>query len=258
MTSTAPTSSLLGDLGQTVGAIQGGNWLSGGLSGGGPIEALGQVVSPLIQIAEAGFAFIMPLVQFLEEPLHLLTGDPGAITSSASNLGDAGQSVSSLADNYQQAAAAQTTSWTGDAADGYGGTSTDQATGNAALGQASSGLSDAANGGAGATAETLVEVLILIGAATAEIIGLCIEASTTSAESQGASWGAAIPEIVGVAASHGVEIADKMQDLLSSAQNLSGLVQQIQSAVQAAEQLITQFTGGSSGDATGEIGRAHV
>lgn len=245
-TGTSPTgnSSLLTDLQSAVGAIQGGSWLAPGMSGTGDIAGLGNVVSPLMQVAEAGFAFVMPLIDFLDEPLKLLGGDPSAITSTTQNLSDTGQSVSSLADNYQQAAMNQTTGWSGPAADGYQNTSAQQSTGNAALGQASTGLSSAVNGGGAAVAETLVEVTALIGAATGEIVGVCTEAAAESAApcDDGAAWAHAIPTIVGIAVAYGVEIAAKMAELLSSAQNLSGLVQSVLSAVQDAEQLITQFT----------------
>lgn len=236
------TSPLLADVQKTSAAIQGGDWLAGGMSGGGAIGALGQVASPLIAVAEAGFGFVMPLIQFLDEPLQLLQGDPGAITSSAQNLDSTGQSVSSLADNYQQAAATQTTNWSGPAATGYQGTSADQSTGMATLGQASTGLSSAASGGGAAVAETLVEVASLIAQATTEIIAVCTEASSSSAASFGGSWAEAIPHIVAIAVQYGTEIAGKMAELLSSAQNLAGLVQSVLSAVSSAEQLITQFT----------------
>lgn len=245
------TSSLLTDLQDTVGSIQGGSWLAPGMSGGGDIAGLGNVTSPLSSVAEAGFGFIMPLIQFLDIPLSLLGGDPGAITSTAQNLGSAGQSVSSLADNYQQAVASQTTGWSGPAADGYQDTSAQQSTGNAALGQASTGLSSAVNGGGAAVAETLIEVTALITAATGEIIGVCTEAAAESAApgDNGAAWAHAIPTIIGIAVAYGTEIAAKMAELLSSAQNLTSLVQSVMSAVSDAEKLITQFTGSSS-DAT--------
>lgn len=246
-TITAPSATppLLADLQSTIGAITGGSWLAPGMSGTGDIAGLGNVVSPLMQVAEAGFAFVMPLIDFLDAPLKLLGGDPSAITSTAQNLSGTGQNVSSLADNYQQAATTQTTGWSGPAADGYQNTSAQQSTGNAALGQASSGLSSAVSGGGAAVAETLVEVTALIGAATGEIVGVCTEAAAESSAEPGdfgSAWAHAIPTIVGIAVAYGVEIAAKMAELLSSAQNLSGLVQSVLSAVTDAEQLITQFT----------------
>lgn len=249
------TSPLLTSLKNTTDAIQGGSWLSGGLTGGGAVEALGNVTSPLSGVAEAGFGFVMPLIQFLEIPLQLLGGDPGAITSTAQNLGGTGQSVSSLADNYQQAAATQTTGWSGPAADGYQDTSAQQSTGNAALGQASTALSSATSGGGAAVAETLIEVTALLTAATGEIVGVCVEASAESAApgDNGAAWAHAIPTIVGIAVAYGTEIAAKLAELLSSAQNLTSLVQSVVGAVSDAEQLITQFTG-SSGDTTAMTG----
>lgn len=254
-TSPATPSSLLTDLQSTIGAIQGGSWLAPGMSGSGDIAGLGNVTSPLMQVAEAGFGFVMPLIDFLDEPLKLLGGDPSAITSTAQNLSGTGQSVSSLADNYQQAATTQTTGWSGPAAEGYQNTSAQQTTGNAALGHASTGLSSAVSGGGAAVAETLVEVTLLIGAATAEILATCSEAAAESAApgDDGAAWAHAIPTICAIAVGYGLEITEKMFELLSSAQNLSGLVQSVLSAVSDAEQLITQFTQ-SSGDTTPATG----
>jgi uncharacterized protein YukE len=243
------TPPLLADLQSTIDAIQGGSWLTPGMSGTGDIAGLSNVTSPLMQVAEAGFGFVMPLIDFLDEPLKLLGGDPSAITSTAQNLSGTGQSVSALADNYQQAATTQTTGWSGPAADGYQNTSAQQTTGNAALGQASTGLSSAVSGGGAAVAETLVEVTLLIGAATAEILATCSEAAAESAAEPGdfgSAWAHAIPTIVAIAVGYGLEITEKMFELLSSAQNLSGLVQSVLSAVSEAEQLITQFTRGSN------------
>jgi uncharacterized protein YukE len=245
------TSPLLTGVHNTTDAIQNGSWAAPGLSGGGDIAGLGNVANPLSAIVEAGFAFVMPLISFLGDALPLLAGDPNAITSTAQNLGNTGQSVSSLANNYQQAATTETAGWSGTAADGYQNTSGQQATGNAALGQASTGLSSAVTGGGTAVASTLAQVTAVITAAVGDILSILAAAAAGSGPSQGASMAAAIVHTVATAVTAAGVVAGLMGMLLSSAQNLSGLVQQLHDAVSNAEQLITQFTGssGSSGTA---------
>lgn len=242
------TSPLLTGLNNTTDAIKGGSWLVPGQSAGGDIGGLGNVTNPLSAIVEAGFAFVMPLISFLGDALPLLAGDPNAITSTAHNLGNTGQSVSSLANNYQQAATTETTGWSGPAADGYQNTSGQQTTGNAALGQASTGLSSAVTGGGAAVATTLAQVTAVITAAVGDILSILAAATPTSGVTNGASMAAAIVNTVATAVTAAGIVAGLMGMLLSSAQNLSGLVQQLHGAVSNAGQLITQFTG-SSGNA---------
>lgn len=240
------TSPLLTGVNNTTDAIKNGSWLAPGQSAGGDIGGLGNVGNPLSAIVEAGFAFVMPLISFLGDALPLLAGDPNAITSSAQNLGNTGQSVSSLAGNYQQAATTETTGWSGPAADGYQNTSGQQSTGNATLGQASTGLSSAVTGGGAAVASTLAQVTAVITAAVGDILSILAAAASQGAPSFGASMAAAIVHTVATAVTAAGVVAGLMGMLLSSAQNLSGLVRQLQGAVSNAEQLIGQFTGSSA------------
>lgn len=259
------TSQLLSDLTSTVGAIRNQDWMTAGMDAGGTsLDALGAVTSPLSAIAGAGFGFVLPLVSFLDEPLHQLEGDPGSVTSGSQGMESAGRSVGSLADSYQQAAGTQTSGWSGDAADGYQDLGNTMTAGISAIGQAGTAVASAATGAGAAVSQTTQQVSQLISEVAGKIITTLTQAFASAQATFGASIVAAIPRVVQTAVQYGQQILGTMRTLLSSSQNLAGLVQSVLKAVDAVDQVLQQLlpsTGADSGASPaqpghGETGRA--
>lgn len=254
----AKTSQLLDDLTSATNAVHNNHWHAG--SGFGSVAAQAYVpsstTSPLSALTTAGFGWATPFVSFLEEPLTQLAGNPGSGSSSSQGLQDAGQSAASLADDYQQSARTQTTGWSGTAASNYQDAAKQLTDGINAIGQASTGLSGAVSGAVDAVAGTQQAVTELIGEAITKITPILTQAVAAAQPTFGASIMAAIPQIVQIAEQYGQQIAEKMQTLLSSGQNLMGLVQ---SLAQGAEQVageIHQLVGGTGTTGDGQSANA--
>jgi uncharacterized protein YukE len=251
------TGQLLADLTATTKAVQNKDWLSAGLDGASVgVDVLGMTGSPLSAVAQAGFGFVMSLVQFLEEPLHQLSGNPKSVTSSSQSLQGAGQDVSSLAGNYQQSATNDTTGWSGSAASAYRSNSAQQSQGIDALGKAGTAVAGAMSGAGEVVAQVTQAVTQLITEAAGKIITVLTQAFASAAATFGASVAAAIPQVVQIAADYGQRIAAKMATLLSSAQNLMTLITSVTQAVEAVTQVLMQLTanaqnsGSTSSDTT--------
>jgi uncharacterized protein YukE len=241
---------LLADLRSTAEEVRNGNWSSA--DGSTALDALGETASPLSALASAGLGWAMEFVSFLEEPLNLLLGDPGAISSGAQGFQSAGQDVSSLAGSYQQSAGAQTSEWSGAAASGYRKSGAQLADGIEALSQASTTVSQATSGAGELVAHIRQIVTELITEAVATIIPILTQAVATASATFGASIAAAIPQVVQIAVDYGQRIAGKLRILLSDAQNLMQLVQAALQAVTAVTQVIKQLTKrGADSEATG-------
>lgn len=247
----SPFGQILSDLDTTLGAVQGKNWVAAGLDGATTgLDVLGS--DPLSGLVNAGFGFLTGLVSFLEAPLQMLSGNSGAVTSGSQGFQGSGQTVSSLAGSYSDAAAKETGGWSGPAASGYQNTASGLADGLRTIAKASSGVSSAVEGAGQVVAQATEIITQLIGEATTEINAIMSPAVAAAPVTGGASVAAAIPQAVGVAADYGGQIAGKMGALLSSAQNLASLVQAVVQALQAADKVFAQISGAAEqGSGTG-------
>jgi F0F1-type ATP synthase membrane subunit b/b' len=250
--STSSTSQLLADLKSTTEAVRNKDWLSAGLDGAGAaLDILGSTASPLSAISSAGFGWVKGFVQFLEEPLNQLSGDASSVSSSSQGLQSAGQDVSSLSDSYKQASQTETTGWTGAGASEYRNASSQLADGVAAVGQAGTATSTAVSGAGQVVAQARQIVTQLIGEAAAKINTILTQAFAAAQATGGLSIAAAIPQVVQTAVEYGQKIAQKMQTLLSSSQNLMALVQSALQTLGMVEKEITRLSGqGTSANST--------
>lgn len=235
---------LLSDLDSATSAVAGGDWMSAGLDGASAaLDLFGSGSDPLSSIVEAGFGLVMPFVQFLKAPLQQLSGDSSSTTSTAQNGQSTGQSVDSIAGNYQQAATTQTSGWSGTAASNYQTSASDLSSELRAIAKSTSGVSSAVTAAAKVVGSTQQQCGALVSDAATKINAIMTPAMASAQITGGASIAAAIPQVVAVATDCGGQIAQKMGALLGSAQNLAALVLVILRCLEAANTALSETTG---------------
>ncbi|MEV6343137.1 hypothetical protein [Actinoplanes sp. NPDC051851] len=82
------------------------------------LDGLAFVIDPLGEIVKAGVGWLLEHVDFLREPLELLTGDHRAILAVSTTWDNIGGRLVTTADQYEKAMST-VAGWTGDAAQGY-------------------------------------------------------------------------------------------------------------------------------------------
>jgi len=221
------TAQLVADLRSTNDAVRAKGWVAPGLGvPGAPLGLLGSSMNPLSGLAAAGLAWFMPLVSFLGEPLTQLQGGDGAsVSSGGDSFTGAGQSLGGVADTYRDSTSAQTSAWSGQAADNYRTAGSQHADGVAGLGAASSTTGEAIIGAGQVVAQAIAEVTELIAEAVGEIVPIMTQAMARAGETFGQSVVEAIPPCVGIAVTYAAKIAAKLAALLASGDNLMKLVQ---------------------------------
>ncbi len=243
------TQNLFTDIRSTADSIERGDWLGAG-SGivNVAMDVIGMGGDPLGAIGSSGVSWVLGAVSFLREPFDVLKGDPGAITSSAQSWGTSSTSLATTAQSYQEATVAQTQGWGGTAADGYRATSSSQANGISALGQAGRGISQAISGAGQALAGARKVVMDLISEAVQKIIQICIEALSKSWMSFGASIAQGIAQSVQKAVQTGQKLLTEIQQLVSKLQQIIQTVQKIVQTAKAVKDLLEQIGGRASGN----------
>jgi uncharacterized protein YukE len=94
------------------------DWAFDGVALG--LDVLGFVANPLGTLVGAGIGWLIEHISFLKEPLDDLAGDPAAINSVAAVWGETvGKACREVGDEYARIATEQTSTWKGEAADGY-------------------------------------------------------------------------------------------------------------------------------------------
>jgi hypothetical protein len=254
------TAQMVADLRATDDAVNAKGWVAPGLGvPGAPLDLLGSTLNPLTGLVTAGLGWFMPLVSFLGDGLTQLQGGDGAsVASGSQNFGDAGQNLSGVAGSYRDASAAQTSSWSGDAASRYRDTGAQYADGIEGLGQGSATTGSAIMGAGQVVAQAIAEVTELIAEAVAEIVPIMTQAMARAGETFGQSVVEAIPPCVGIAVTYAARIAAKLAALLASGDNLMKLVQGgmavmdlLQQALQGMSQQSVQGGGQPAPAATG-------
>ncbi|HEY4024021.1 MAG TPA: WXG100 family type VII secretion target [Pseudonocardiaceae bacterium] len=242
----ATIASSLADLTSTGDAVRAGGWGTAGLgTGTGDLGQLAATDSPLSALSDNGFGYVRGMVSFLEEPLHQLAGDPGAVSTAAADAQSAGEKLSSIAASYRSSLGQQTSTWSGTAADSYRGAGTQYADGITTLSQAASTVSSAISGAGSAVAQTAQGVRQDIAEAVGHMLPI-LAAARAQSGSNGTSLAQAIPECVQIAEAYAQRIAGRMRSLLSSGQQLKALVEKaIQAAEAAVKQAFQHVTGGS-------------
>jgi uncharacterized protein YoxC len=202
---------------------------------------------PLGAISSAGLGWVLGAVSFLKEPFEVLKGDSGAITGSAQSWGSASSTLTSVASQYRSASTTQTTSWTGNAGNGYRTASSNQASGLDALSQASRAVSGAMTQAGQAVAQARKTVMDLISEAVQKIIQICIEALSKSWMSFGASIAMGIAQSTQKAVQTGSKLIQEIQKVVQTLQKIIQAVQQITQVVSQVKQLLSQIGGQASG-----------
>jgi uncharacterized protein YukE len=94
------------------------DWAFDGVALG--LDVLGFVANPLGTLAGAGIGWLIEHISFLKEPLDDLAGDPAAINGVAAVWGETvGKACGEVGEEYARIATEQTSTWKGQAADGY-------------------------------------------------------------------------------------------------------------------------------------------
>jgi hypothetical protein len=262
------TGRLLAELTSVGDAARGQSWAMGDLGAwSGDPRGLDAAASPLSALSDAGFDAVRQWVSFLEDPLKQLAGDSGSVASAAQDSRGTGDELATLAGTYRAAVGGETGDWSGDAAEAYRTAGTACADGIAAIGQAAATVSSAISGAGGAVARTARGVRQDITDGVGEMLPILTTARAQAGATHGASMAEAIPQCVRIAESYGQRILARMRALLSSGQNLKGLVEKVVSAIEAIERALrsradgpapngkqqspgpdgSQDTGGSSG-----------
>lgn len=211
------------------------------------MDVIGLVGDPMGAISSAGVGWVLNAVSFLKEPFDILKGDPSAITGSSQSWGTAASNLLSTAAQYRQASTTQTSSWLGNAGNGYRTASGSQANGLEALAKASQTVSAAITKAGQAVAQARKTVLDLISEAVQKIIQICIEALSKSWLSFGASIAMGIAQSVQKAVSTAQKLVKQIQQVVQTLQQIIKVVQQIMQIVQQVKQLMQQIGGKASG-----------
>lgn len=244
---------LLAQLRVARSAVDGKEWLSPDLAGGpaGSVDAISSTGSPLSTLDSSGMGFLTPMVSFLEEPLGQLRGDPSSVSSGASEFDGAGQSGTTVAEEYRSTAGSQTSEWSGQAASDYLSKGIDLADGVLSIAETSLTSAKALIGAGEVVGKAVADVTQLITEAVGKIVPIMTQAIAEAPPTLGQSIAVAIPRCVQIAADYAGQIAGKMAALLSSGENLMKLVDGALGVLKIVKQAMSfigeQSQGGASG-----------
>lgn len=249
---------LLAELRAAGAAVEGKEWLSGGLAGDpdAPLDALTSSERPLSALDSAGVGFLTPMISFLEEPLDQLRGDPDAVSAGAAQFDAAGREATSVADDYRSTAGAETSAWSGEAASDYLKAGTELADGVLSIAETSLTSAKALIAAGEVVAKVVTAVTGYVAEAVAKITPIITEALAAAPATFGQSLAVAIPQCVQIAVDYAGRIAGKLAELLSSGENLIKLVEGALGVLKVVKEVV-KFIGEQSqaGGSTGEPGK---
>jgi hypothetical protein len=203
---------LVGDIGKDSG--WGALAVDGAMVG---LDALSIVMNPLGELVKAGVGWLMEHLDFIREPLEVLTGDPGQIDAIAQTWENIGKRLTEAHDQYQ-GAMSLTDGWTGDAAAKY------KDLANAYIGaltQISAQASDAASGVkmAGVVVATERAIIFdLIATFISDVITKALLALASSWFTFGASLGVFVASVVADAVALAAKLQKRIGKLLQTIQ----------------------------------------
>lgn len=203
------------------------------------LDALSMVMNPLGELVKVGVGWLIEHIDFIREPLEVLTGDPGQVKAIAETWENIAKRLDEMTAEYQTAMSL-TEGWSGDAATGYRGVAHGYI---AALGQIAGQARDAANGvkTAGVVVGTTRAIIFdLIATFISNVITRALLALASSWFTFGASVGVFIASVVADA----VQLAAKLQKRLGK-------------LLQAIQQFVSKYRvlGDKSADAAKALGR---
>ncbi|OLR93845.1 WXG100 family type VII secretion target [Actinokineospora bangkokensis] len=181
------------------------------------LDALSLVMNPLGEVVKAGVGWLMEHIDFIREPLEVLTGDPAHIEAIAKTWENVAQRIDDMADEYRDAMPL-TACWSGDAASGYGRVANGYI---AALGQVAAQARDAADGVKVAGVVVATEraiVFDLIATFISDVITRALLALASSWFTCGASVAVFATSVVADAAQLVAKLQKRLGKLLQSIQ----------------------------------------
>jgi hypothetical protein len=243
---------LLAQLRVTRDAVDKKEWLSADLAGGPAVSigALGSTDRPVSTLDSSGMGFLTPMVSFLGEPLDQLRGDPSSISSGAGEFDGAARNGSTVADEYQTSAGAETSEWSGQATSNYLDKGMELADGILSIAETSLTSAKALIGAGEVVAKAVADVTQLSTEAIGKITPIMSQAIAAAPVTFGQSIAAAIPQCVQIAVDYAGRIAGKMAALLSSGENLMKLIEGALGVLKIVKQVLSfigqQAKGGAS------------
>ncbi|MBM7770977.1 uncharacterized protein YukE [Actinokineospora baliensis] len=180
------------------------DWAFDGLAVG--LDALGFIANPLGTLVGGGIGWLIEHVSFLKEPLDDLAGDPGAINVVAATWGAVAKACGKLGGDYAQAATSQTTTWTGQAGDGY-------RTAAAALAEqvkALEGAADSVANGVRRTGMLVAAVRGVIRDIIADVVAEFLIAAVAALATSWCTFGASVAAFTGWAVARAAATAGKI------------------------------------------------
>jgi hypothetical protein len=237
----ARINALLAELRAAGAAVDNKEWLSSDLAGGqpAPLGALGSTERPLSALDSAGVGFLTPMISFLEEPLDQLRGDPGSVTSGATEFDTAGRDATSVAEEYRSSVGDETSEWSGEASTDYLKTGTELADGILSIAETSLTSAKAMIAAGEVVAKVVADVTQLITEAVGKITPIITQAVAAAPATFGQSIAVAIPQCVQIAVDCGTRIAGKLAELLASGENLIKLVEGALSVLKVVKEVLS-------------------
>ncbi|MET0132404.1 MAG: WXG100 family type VII secretion target, partial [Kibdelosporangium sp.] len=205
----------------TAQAINSGDWASGVLGAAGTaLDAIGMAMDPFGSIFAAGVGWLIEHVGPLSDALDELTGDPDQIKAHAETWTNISKELGTISADLASAVQADTSSWTGAAADSYRGQSTDIAT----LITAAQTAADGAASGVGTAGEVVAAVRTLVRDIIAELVGHLISWALQVLFTLGIGMLWVVPQVIAAVAKTAMKIAKITTSLVQAMGKLGKLV----------------------------------
>lgn len=232
---------LLNELRTATTAITNDEWLSSDLAGTpkAAMSELGSNGKPLQALDSAGVGFLTPMISFLEEPLNQLRGNPDGVQQGAGEFENAGKAATTLAGDYRDKAASETSGWSGQSATDYAKTGKELVDGVLSVAETALTNATAMIKAGQVVAQVVAEVTRLITEAIGKIVPIMTQAIAAAPATFGQSIAVAIPQCVQIAVDCGVQIAAKLGELLASGENLIKLVEGAQAVLKVVKQALS-------------------
>jgi RHS repeat-associated protein len=215
---------LLESVNETSQAIASGDWASGVMGAAGTaLDALGMALDPFGAILSAGVGWLMEHVGPLSDALDALTGDPDQIKAHAQTWTNISQELGSITADLAAAVEADTTHWTGEAADAYRGQGTDIAN----LVAAAQSAADGAASGIGTAGEVVAAVRTLVRDIIAELVGHLISWALQVLFTLGIGMVWVVPQVVTAVAKTAAKIAKLTTNLVRALGKLAPMLKKL-------------------------------
>ncbi|QUF05587.1 hypothetical protein KCV87_05675 [Actinosynnema pretiosum subsp. pretiosum] len=217
------------DTGLTVSATElrasltNGSWLGDAPSAGqDDLPSLGEVSDPFKPLSQAGVEWLVEHVAPLQRALDELRGDPATVTAQAETWSAVATELATIASDLVAAVAADTTAWTGEAADNY----RVRAEQTAALLTAASQGAHGASGGLRKAGELVGAVRGLVRDVIADAVDNLVKVALQIVGTGGVAAPWTIPQISQTVAATAARITALTSKLLDALRRLTPLLTQ--------------------------------